>query len=86
MTHQIEQCKSCDAPVILARSAKTGVEAPIDAQPGRGGFIQLHGLDPANPLFTVLTVKQAATKDQTRLYTSHLKTCPYAKRARSRTS
>lgn len=86
MTHPVGKCESCQAPIITAWNAKTGAPAPIDAEPGKGGFVHLHGFDPAHPLFTVLTVKQVATKDQSKLYTSHLKTCKNAKRTRARTS
>lgn len=82
---QYDNCKACGARIIWARNSRTLAPAAIDADPGHG-WVWLHGPDPQTPLYTVLTPKQASTKDMSKLHSAHDKTCPYARRQKAKQS
>ena len=68
---ELKRCRSCDAPIIWARTAK-GKSIPLDASPTSEGNIVLAVFNVAH----VLRSGESAAGRPT--YTSHFATCPNA--------
>lgn len=78
MSRTITACRSCDAPVIWIKHAKTGTPAPIDAEPTPDGNVMLSG-----DCYIVLGTAEAraeARRNGFDLHTNHFQTCKDAKR------
>lgn len=80
-----EPCRSCDAPIIWATSAKTGKNMPVNAEPVKGGTIALDWSHDGTVRANVLSVRQLAGASFGRpLRSSHFATCPQARQWRNR--
>ena len=79
-------CKSCQAPVIWAKSKTTGKAMQVDAEPAENGNILLveTGHFQRGYEFRVLNAAdiEAARLRHDSLYVSHFATCPDADRHR----
>lgn len=73
------QCRSCQAPIVWARSQSTGKWMPIDDESVPDGNIRLDGDE-----FQVLAgvrLESARTSGE-HLHVSHFVTCPYSRQHR----
>jgi len=78
--YEIENCRSCEAPVIWAMTER-GKLMPVDAEPSKDGNVQLKPRVAVAPLAEVLSVAKCFGKTQLRL--SHFVKCPQAKQWRT---
>lgn len=80
---KVDNCGSCDAPIIWAVSARSLKPMPVDAEPTKGANVALRdrGVD-VPPLATVLAVAKQFGRTNLRL--SHFATCPQAGQWRRR--
>lgn len=76
---KIDQCRSCDAPIIGALTVN-GKWMPVDVEPRADGNLSL---TEAEPIPQVVVIKAGQDVDGPR-YVSHFVTCPNAARHRSR--
>jgi hypothetical protein len=76
----VSACRSCDAPVLWARTEK-GRRIPLDPEPVENGNIVLRERHEAIPL--ALAIPPAAFPDEDR-YVSHFRTCPFGARRHRR--
>lgn len=73
----IVQCRSCQARIFWAKSAKSGAAMPIDADPIEGGNIRI-----INGEAHVLSGDMAEEMMRGPAYQSHFVSCPHAARHR----
>lgn len=76
---KINQCRSCDAPIIGALTVN-GKWMPVDAEPRADGNLSLTEAEP----IPQVTVIKASDGVEGRRYVSHFVTCPNAERRRRR--
>ena len=74
-------CRSCGAPVVWRRHAKTGKWAPIDATPAaEGNVVMLARSD----RYAIVPRGELGQDDARPRYTPHFATCPHAAAHRAR--
>ena len=76
-------CRSCQAPVVWAITAKTGSKIPLDPHTSPSGTIAVIGTShvtgqPLAHVFTQADLALARAHGTPALFTSHFATCPQA--------
>lgn len=79
----MSRCRSCGAPVRWIRSATTGKNMPLDAEPTSDGNILIDTLGLAHVHASPTAAIERGIPDQPR-YLSHFTTCPDAAAHRRR--
>lgn len=81
--HKLDKCRSCNAPIIWAQTAR-GRDQPVDAAPAAGGNLRLQARPGLPPLVSVVAPR---LRFGLKLRLPHHATCPQRdqwKRGRSR--
>lgn len=73
-----ELCRSCNAPIVWARTVPAGVPIPVDYYPVSQGNIVLEEVSRGRVLATVTTTEEAQLTTGGPTYVAHFKTCPQA--------
>jgi hypothetical protein len=69
-----DQCRSCKAPIIWARTEK-GRRIPLDAKPTAGGNLLLERREYLEPLAVYKSPDERAAMNNTQFFISHFATC-----------
>lgn len=86
VTWRTEECRSCHAPIVWARTAFNNTPIPIDVEPVDDGNILVEVKDGTAARLVALVLPPGDERiTSERTYTAHFATCPDGDRWRRRT-